>query len=87
MEGNLMKKRIIAALMMLTLAFSSTAYSQTYTSSVNTSVEAKGSYSCYQTDSTVEYLNFLETFDYEKYEIFDVSHGYSDWYVTYRLKK
>lgn len=82
-----MKKQIIAALMVLALAFSSTACSRTYTSSVNTSVEAKGSYSCYQTDSTVEYLNFLETFDYEKYEIFDVSHGYSDWYVTYRLKK
>lgn len=79
-----MKKRIIAALMMLALAFGSTACSQTYTSSVNTSVEAKGSYSCYRTDSTVEYLNFLETFDYE---IFDVSHSHSYWYVTYRLKK
>lgn len=82
-----MKKRIITILATLALAASITAcgVSGTYTST-NAGTESIDDYYCYYCDSTTDYLDFLKTFNHEKYNIIDISHGQSYWYVTYKLK-
>lgn len=45
-----------------------------------------GMYEVYYTTSDKEYLNFINNLDEEKYEIFDVTHSHSHWYVTYKVK-
>lgn len=42
------------------------------------------SYHLFHSMSSVKYLNFLENFDHDKYEIVDISRDNSYWYVTYR---
>lgn len=81
-----MKKRIVAILTALALTTTITACdSGTYTST-NAGTESSDDYYCYYSDSTPDYLDFLKTFNYEKYDIVNITHGYSCWYVTYKLK-
>lgn len=82
-----MKKRICTILFTLFLTCSLTACNGTYSSSTSTPTETASNYFCYYTDNTNDYLNFLENFDDEKYEIFNISHGNTYWYVTYKLRQ
>lgn len=70
-----MKKRIfalvIAVLLVLTLAACGSQTATTVTSG-NTQTE-EGGYLLFKTRSDVEYLSFLEEFNYEKYEIVNIS--------------
>lgn len=45
-----------------------------------------GKYEMYYTASDEEYLRFINDLDEEKYEIFDISHSRTCWYVTYKVK-
>ncbi len=81
-----MKKRIITILATLALTSCITACSGTY-ASTNSGTENSGDYFCYYSDFTSDYLDFLKTFNYEKYEIVNITNGYSRWYVTYKLKE
>lgn len=82
-----MKKRFIALfvvmLMVVTLctACAGTIHSEKDQEEVQ---EVAGSYHCYWTASNDKYLSFLENFDETKYEIIDISHGHTNWYVTYK---
>lgn len=80
-----MKKRIITLLTTLALTASITACGGTYTST-NAGTENSDDYYCYYSDSTPDYLDFLKTFNYEKYDVVNITHGYSYWYVTYKQK-
>ena len=46
-----------------------------------------GAYEVYYTDSSEDYLNFLNKFNEEKYEIIDISYYKYSWYVTYKIKE
>lgn len=41
---------------------------------------------CFSTDSTKEYLDFIENFNYQKYELISINIGRYTWYITYKLK-
>lgn len=94
-----MKKKILVLLIALLSVVningcgSSTKVTQ---STVNLSEYSKsGNYFLYETKERDEYLNFLETFDDEKYELVDISIGYygigksgdyiNHYAVTYKL--
>lgn len=82
-----MKKRITTILATLALTASITACSSGTYTSTNAGTESSDDYYCYWADFTTDYLDFLKTFNYDKYEIIDISHGYGTWYVTYKLKE
>lgn len=42
---------------------------------------------CYHTQSTKKYLDFIENFDYEKYEIINISETQYSWSVTYKIRE
>lgn len=77
-----MKKRIIVASITLLLACTITACKKDdFHSSSN-------KYFCSRLNCNVtDYLDYLENFDYENYEIIDISKGdNSIWFITYKLK-
>lgn len=45
----------------------------------------EGSYYVFYTNSTKKYVNFLENFDEEKYEIVDINKDDGLWNVTYKV--
>ena len=82
-------KRFIALLIALLVVVTMfTACSKTISSEkpkeVQETDDVVGSYHLFYTMESKTYLNFLETFDETKYEIVDISHSHSFWYVTYR---
>ena len=56
------------------------------TSPSSDSEETGKTYFTYHANSKRKYVNFLNTLDKEKYEIFAVSHSRYTFFVTYRLK-
>lgn len=42
---------------------------------------------CFQTDFLKKYLDFIENFNYQKYDIISINIDHYTWYVTYKLKK
>lgn len=41
---------------------------------------------CFQTDFHKNYLDFIENFNYQKYDIISINIDHYTWYVTYKLK-
>ena len=54
---------------------------------VTSSETKKGDYELFYTSMNEDYLNFLNEFDDEKYEIVDISHSQHNWFVTYQIKE
>ena len=81
-----MTKKFIALFAgLMTISVLSSCTSGTITS---TETETKpGTYEVFYTADDSDYLNFLNSFDEEKYEIIDISKGTSRWYVTYKIKE
>lgn len=80
-----MTKKIITLLIagVITISVLTGCGSGTITSSETETVPKIGYYELFFTDSSTDYLNFLNTFNEENYEIVDISH----WYVTYKIKE
>lgn len=54
---------------------------------VTSSEAKKGDYELFYTSMNENYLKFLNEFNKEKYEIIDISHSNTYWYVTYKIKE
>ncbi len=54
-------------------------FSKTYKSSTGKTL-------CFSTNSTKEYLDFIENFNYQKYDLIRINNGYNTWFITYKLK-
>lgn len=54
---------------------------------VTSSETKKGDYELFYTSMNEAYLKFLNEFNKEKYEIIDISHSNTYWYVTYKIKE
>lgn len=53
----------------------------------NITKSSTGKTLCYRTQSTKKYLDFIENFDYEKYEIINISETQYSWSVTYKIRE
>ena len=75
-----MKKRfaLLIGIVMLTLILAGC-------SSETEATETHGKYHLFQTYSADEYLNFLENFDEETYDIVDISVGHNHFKFTYAI--
>lgn len=82
-----MKRFIVLLIVLLMVVVLSVAcFSGNVHSEKNQEVqeEVAGSYHVFYVSSDKKYLSFLENFDETKFEIVDISHGHSYWYVTYK---
>ena len=82
-----MTKKIIKLLIVGVMAISILSGCNSTITLTETETEKKtGAYEIYYTNSDEDYLNFLNEFDDEKYEIVDISHSQHTWLVTYQIK-
>lgn len=94
-----MRKRILALFVTVSIACAALTgcgeTTETIDSSQTATTTVSGSYHIFRTTVTKEYLNFLETFDENKYEIIDISasmntitsYSYDSYIVTYKDKE
>ena len=93
-----MKKRIITLFLAMslstTLCCGCASVKETEAIEIKKVDQSVGSYYLFKSDDSYEYLNFLENFDYENFEIVDIStnmkasrrYSYDELYlVTYKL--
>ena len=52
----------------------------------NITSTSTGNTLCFKTDFLKKYLDFIENFNYQKYDIISINIDHGTWYVTYKLK-
>lgn len=52
----------------------------------NITTTSTGNTLCFQTDFLKKYLDFIENFNYQKYDIISINIDHYTWYVTYKSK-